>query len=261
MSNPLSTAVELPPPWNAARVVVVVPTYNEVTNLPLLVDQLLSLPLANLRVLIVDDASPDGTGEVADKLALQHGDRVLVIHRTGLKGLGRAYVDGMTRALAEGAEFVVQSDADLSHPPEYIPQMVGTLLATRADLVIGSRYVSGGALAEDWPLYRRLLSGFANFYVEKLLALRVRDMTAGFKVWRAGALATIGLDQIASNGYSFQVEMHYLAERLGLKMVEIPIHFNERQHGESKMTMGVKVESALMPFRLRRRHRGLRRPD
>ncbi len=258
MSSPVSTVVELPAPWNAAKVVVVVPTYNEVTNLPLLVDRLFALGLSNLRVLVVDDASPDGTGEVADKLAAEHNGRVIVIHRAGKEGLGRAYVEGMTRAMAEGADFVVQSDADLSHPPEYVPQMLGTLLSTDADLVIGSRYVSGGQLAEDWPLYRRLLSAWANFYVERLLSLRVKDMTAGFKIWRSGALRRIGLERVASNGYSFQVEMHYLAQRAGLKMVEIPIHFNERQHGESKMTTAVKVESALMPFRLRRRHRRVR---
>lgn len=255
MPNADPPVVSLPVPWSERNVAVVVPTYNEVANLPLLVERLFALPLPGLRVIVVDDASPDGTGDVADKLARMHEGRVTVLHRTGPKGLGRAYVAGMTRALDDGAELVVQSDADLSHPPEYIPQLVGTLLSTRADLVIGSRYVSGGSLADDWPLYRRMLSGWANFYVEKLLALRVKDMTAGFKVWDAGALRRLDLGRVTSDGYSFQVEMHFLAQRMGLKMVEIPIHFNERQHGESKMSLGVKVESALMPFRLRSRHR------
>jgi dolichol-phosphate mannosyltransferase len=255
MATSASTPAPLPSPWCDAQIVVVVPTYNEATNLPLLVEELLALPLPNLRVLVADDNSPDGTGEVAEKLAAAHDGRVLVVHRAGKEGLGRAYVDGIGRALDAGAEFVVQMDADLSHPPEYVPQLLGTMLATGAGLVIGSRYVSGGALAEDWPLYRKALSGWANFYVKLLLGLQVRDLTAGFKIWRAEVLRDIGLDQIRSNGYSFQVEMHYLTHRRHHKIVEVPIHFNERQHGESKMSFGVKVESALMPFRLRRRHR------
>lgn len=255
MATSATTPAPLPSPWCDARVVVVVPTYNEATNLPLLVDALLALPLPNLRVLVADDNSPDGTGEVADKLAAAHEGRVIVVHRTGKEGLGRAYVDGIGRALDAGAEFVVQMDADLSHPPEYVPQLLGTMMATGAGLVIGSRYVSGGALAEDWPMYRKALSGWANFYVKRLLGLQVRDLTAGFKIWRAEVLRDIGLDQIRSNGYSFQVEMHYLTHRRRHKIVEVPIHFNERRHGESKMSFGVKVESALMPFQLRRRHR------
>lgn len=255
MSEPIGEAVELPPPWNQAQVVAVVPTYNEVSNLPLLVDELLALPLPHLRILVADDSSPDGTGEVADKLALAHPDRVLVVHRPGKQGLGRAYVDGMQRALDLGAEYVVQLDADLSHPPAYITQMLGTMHSTEASVVIGSRYVSGGRLAEDWPLYRKALSGWANFYVGSLLHLRIRDMTAGYKIWRAETLCDIGLHNITSNGYSFQVEMHYLAQLRGHKILEIPIHFNERQHGESKMSFGVKLESAVLPFQLRARHR------
>jgi dolichol-phosphate mannosyltransferase len=247
----------LPSPWCDANVVVVVPTYNEAANLPLLVGELLALPMPNLRVLVADDNSPDGTGEVADKLAAEHDARVVVVHRPGKEGLGRAYVDGIGHALEAGADYVVQMDADLSHPTEYIPQMLGTSLSTGASVVIGSRYVSGGELAKDWPLYRKMLSGWANFYVETLLSLRIKDMTAGFKIWRAEALRDIGLHRIRSNGYSFQVEMHYLAQKLGHKIVEIPIHFNERRHGESKMSFAVKMESALMPFQLRFRHRSI----
>jgi dolichol-phosphate mannosyltransferase len=251
--------VRLPSPWSEANIVAVVPTYNEAANLPLLMARLLALPLPNLRVLIADDNSPDGTGDVADTLAAEYEGRVRVVHRAGKEGLGRAYVDGMRCALDSGADFVTQLDADLSHPPEYLPQMLGTLLATQAGLVIGSRYVSGGQLAQDWPLYRKALSGWANFYVETLLRLRIRDMTAGFKVWRAQTLTDIDLSNITSDGYSFQVEMHYLAQLGGHKIVEIPIHFEERRHGVSKMNLGVKVESALMPFKLRARHRHVRR--
>jgi dolichol-phosphate mannosyltransferase len=161
----------------------------------------------------------------------------------------------MTRALDAGAEYVVQMDADLSHPPEYIPQLLGTLLSTRAGVAIGSRYVPGGSLASEWGLNRRLLSGWANFYVERLLRLRIRDVTAGFKLWARQTLLDIGLDRIHSNGYSFQVEMNYLASRRGHKIVEIPIHFEERAGGISKMTLGVKLESAKVPFELRWRYR------
>lgn len=245
----------LPSPWSESEIVVVVPTFNEADNVPLVVGELLALPLPNLRILIADDNSPDGTGQVADRLADEHPGRLIVLHRTGKQGLGRAYVDGMNAALDAGAEFVVQMDADLSHPTEYVPQLLGTMLSTGAGLVIGSRYVAGGALADDWPLHRKMLSGFANFYVEQLLSLRIKDMTAGFKMWRADALRVVDLDKITSNGYSFQVEMHYLAQKRGIKTLEIPIHFNERQHGESKMSFKVKLESAVVPFRLRYHHR------
>jgi dolichol-phosphate mannosyltransferase len=234
---------------------VVLPTYNESANLPVTVAALLALPLPKLSVLVVDDNSPDGTGKVADELAAAHQDRVAVVHRTAKEGLGRAYVDGMGRALQAGAEFVVQMDADLSHPPEYIPQLLGTLLSTGAGVVIGSRYVPGGTLAREWGLDRRLLSGWANFYVETLLRTRIRDVTAGYKLWARETLLDIGLERIHSNGYSFQVEMNYLAVRRGHKIVEIPIHFEERQLGSSKMTTAVKLESAKMPFQLRWRYR------
>ncbi|MEJ3743934.1 polyprenol monophosphomannose synthase [Actinomycetes bacterium KLBMP 9797] len=253
--NPPARPVELPAPWCDAALTVVVPTYNEVGNVPRLVERLLSLPLPGLRVLIADDNSPDGTGEVADKLAARHPDRVIAVHRPGKEGLGRAYVDGMSRALDLGADYVAQMDADLSHPPEALPGLLGTLLATRAGAVIGSRYVPGGQLDENWPFYRRALSGWANFYVHTLLNVRIRDLTAGFKVWRADVLRDINLDRVQSNGYSFQVEMHYLATRRGHTIIEVPIRFEERTVGASKMTTRTKIESAVMPFRLRWKHR------
>lgn len=256
-------AVALPSPWCDSRVTVVLPTYNEAENLPIIVRALLALPLPELRVLVADDNSPDGTGKVAEELAAELNadgtERLTVVHRTAKEGIGRAYVDGMSHALEAGAEFVVQMDADLSHPPEYIPQMLGTLLATRAGVVIGSRYVTGGVLAEEWALHRRLLSGWANFYVQRLLSMRIRDVTAGFKLWRAESLSDVDLNAIRSNGYSFQVEMNYRAVLRGHKVIEVPIHFDERKHGASKMSFSVQLESALMPFRLRRAHRNLRR--
>jgi dolichol-phosphate mannosyltransferase len=250
-----AAAVELPKPWCDSAVTVVLPTYNEADNLPIVTKALFALPLPQLRVLVVDDNSPDGTGELADRLATGGGGRLSVVHRTAKEGLGRAYVDGMTRALDAGADFVVQMDADLSHPPEALPEMLGTLLATRAGVVIGSRYVTGGVLAEEWGVHRRLLSAWANFYVQRLLSLRIRDVTAGFKLWRAGTLRDLRLESIGSNGYSFQVEMNYRAVLRGHKVVEVPIRFDERARGASKMSFAVQLESALVPLRLRRQRR------
>jgi dolichol-phosphate mannosyltransferase len=249
-------AVELPEPWRSSVVTVVLPTYNEAANLPVMVEQLLALPLTGLRILVADDNSPDGTGAVADQLAEKYGqDRVSVMHRPGKQGLGRAYVDGMTHAIEAGAEFVVQMDSDLSHSPLYLPQMLGTLLASEADVVIGSRYVVGASLAREWSWQRKALSGFANFYVRALLRLGVRDVTAGFKLWRSSALTAIDVASVRSNGYSFQVEMNYRAIKHGLKIVELPIHFADRREGESKMSLRVQLESALMPLSLRRKAR------
>jgi dolichol-phosphate mannosyltransferase len=249
-------AVELPEPWRSAPVTVVLPTYNEAANLPVIVAELFSLPLAGLRILVADDNSPDGTGAVAEELAEKYGaDRVTVVHRPGKHGLGRAYVDGMTRAIASGAEFVAQMDSDLSHSPLYLPQMLGTLLSTEADVVIGSRYVCGASLATEWSWRRKTLSEFANLYVRAVLRLGVRDVTAGFKLWRSSALSAIDVASVRSNGYSFQVEMNYRTVQHGLKIVELPIHFADRREGESKMNVRVQLESAMMPFSLRRRAR------
>ena len=248
--------VDLPEPWRSAAVTVVLPTYNEAANLPVIVAGLLALPLTNVRILVADDNSPDGTGGIADELAERYGaDKMTIVHRPEKQGLGRAYVDGMTRAMAAGAEFVVQMDSDLSHAPKYLPQMLGTLLSSDADVVIGSRYVAGASLAAEWSWRRRALSAFANTYVRVLLRLGIRDVTAGFKIWRSAALETIDVASIRSNGYSFQVEMNYRSVRHGLKIVELPIHFAERRDGESKMNVWVQLESALMPFVLRRRVR------
>ena len=245
--------VELPEPWRSADLLIVLPTYQEAANLPVIVDALFNLPLIGLRVLVVDDNSPDGTGRIAEDLAEFYGrHRMGVVHRQGKEGLGRAYIDGMSRAIAAGAEFVVQMDSDLSHGPEYLPGMLGTLLAADADVVIGSRYIVGASVGDEWPWYRKMLSAFANTYVRTLLHLGIRDVTAGYKMWRASALDAIDLTSVQSNGYSFQVEMNYRAIRKGLKIVELPIHFSDRTEGESKMTLKVQLESALMPFKLRR---------
>jgi dolichol-phosphate mannosyltransferase len=252
-TNARPRGVELPEPWRSAGVVVVLPTYQEAANLPVILAALFELPLPRLRVLVVDDNSPDGTGQIAEQLADHYGrHRLGVVHRQDKEGLGRAYMDGMSRAIRAGADIVVQMDSDLSHGPEYLSGMLGALLAADADVVIGSRYIVGASVGTEWPWYRKMLSAFANSYVRFFLRLGIRDVTAGYKMWRSSALEAIGLGNVQSNGYSFQVEMNYRALLRGLKIVELPIHFSDRTEGESKMSLKVQLESAMMPFRLRR---------
>jgi len=235
---------------SSPKVTVVVPTYNERDNLPKLVGQLTGLGLPGLHVLVVDDNSPDGTGDVADKLATEDPGHLGVLHRTEKDGLGRAYVAGITRALDEGADIVIQMDADLSHPVEAVPRMIEKLASTDAAVVLGSRYVAGGSLAGDWGWHRKALSAWANFYVNAILRLHVKDATAGFKAWRAETLRRIDIATIRSNGYAFQVEMNYRTVKQGLRIAEIPIRFEERADGVSKMSLSVQLESALMPWKL-----------
>lgn len=254
--------MKLPEPWRSSDVAVVLPTFNEASNLPVIVTELFDLALPHLMIIVVDDSSPDGTGQIAEDLSDKFGeDRLVVVHRPVKEGLGRAYVDGMTRALAAGAQFVVQMDGDLSHAPKYLPQMLGTLLSTQADVVIGSRYVTGASLAEEWAWHRRLLSRWASVYVQTLLHIKIRDVTAGFKLWRRTALEAIDLLTVRSDGYSFQVEMNYRAVELGLKIVEVPIRFYDRNAGASKMSLRVQIESAIVPFRLLWRDRQAKRAN
>ncbi|QBJ96312.1 polyprenol monophosphomannose synthase [Rhodococcus sp. ABRD24] len=236
---------------SSPKTTVVVPTYNERDNLPRIVERLAALEVPNLHLLVVDDNSPDGTGEVADKLAIDGPIPIGVLHRTEKDGLGRAYVAGMSRALAEGADIVVQMDADLSHPCETVPVMIRTLETTDAAVVLGSRYVPGGAVASDWPWHRKALSAWANFYVNAILRLGVKDATAGFKAWRASTLDAIDVASVQCNGYAFQVEMNYRTTSRGMKIAEVPIRFEERTEGVSKMSLGVQLESALVPWKLR----------
>jgi dolichol-phosphate mannosyltransferase len=228
---------------------VVVPTYNERDNLPLLVEGLMRHP--HVRVLVVDDASPDGTGAVADELAVRHSGRVSVMHRTGIRGLGRSYIDGLKRALEEPVDVICQMDADLSHDPGQLPSLI--MATARGDVVIGSRYVPGGRIA-NWPLRRRVLSRFANLYVRTVTRLSARDCTSGYRCWRRDALASMPLDRFISDGYSFLVEMLYVAARRGSRIAEVPITFVERRLGESKLSRAVLIESAIAPWRLKRRN-------
>ncbi|MDO5712706.1 MAG: polyprenol monophosphomannose synthase [Micrococcales bacterium] len=236
---------------NAPKVTVVVPTYNERENLPQLVTILEQLALPGLNLLVVDDNSPDGTGQVADELSTTSSLPIRVLHRSEKNGLGRAYIAGMTQAMDEGADIVIQMDADLSHPASVLPTMVHTLTTTDAALVIGSRYVPGGSVADEWAWHRKLLSAGANMYVNTILRLGVKDATAGFKAWKADTLRSIDLQSIQSGGYSFQVEMNYRTVQRGMRIVEVPIRFEERAVGASKMTLAVQLESAKMPWKLR----------
>jgi dolichol-phosphate mannosyltransferase len=240
------------------KLMVVVPTYNEAENLPALATELFALPVEGLELLVVDDHSPDGTGQVADALAEGHPERFHVIHRTGRRGLGLAYRDGFRRAMEAGADMIVQMDADFSHSPAYIPQFLKEIRAGY-DVVVGSRYVPGGRLEEQWSLGRFLLSWWANSaYARPILGLKVKDATSGFKCWRRTALSGIDLDSIRSNGYVFQVEMAYVCQRLGYRVLEFPIYFRDRRIGQSKMSIPVKIEAALRVWQVWWRHRRLR---
>ncbi|NJN95088.1 MAG: polyprenol monophosphomannose synthase [Anaerolineales bacterium] len=233
---------------------VVIPTYNEADNLPAITAELLALDLPDLQLLVVDDDSPDGTGQIADELAQErYPGRVHVIHRKGKLGLGTAYITGFTRAMELGADYVIQMDADFSHSPSYIYQMLEKV--KDYDVVVGSRYVGGGELDKRWGWWRWLLSWWANVvWARVILGVRTKDATAGFKCWRRSALQRIGLERITSNGYVFQVEMAYVSEKLNFRILEIPIYFEDRRIGQSKMTVPVKIEAALRVFEIRWRH-------
>jgi dolichol-phosphate mannosyltransferase len=237
------------------QLTVVIPTYNEALNLPKLVDDLFTLPLEGLQVLIVDDNSPDGTGEVADNLKERYRGRLSVIHRQGKLGLGSAYLHGFRQALDSGTEAVAQMDADFSHPPEMLLTMMDTL--SSCDVVVGSRYISGGSVDKKWPLWRKALSAFGNFYARTILWLPVRDVTSGFKVWRRDTLLGMPLQRVRSNGYAFQIEMTYLAHRLGYRVQEVPFYFPDREWGESKMSFRIQAEAALRVWQMRFEYREL----
>ena len=229
---------------------LILPTYNEAENLPVMVAAALEHLPADRRVLIVDDNSPDGTGEIADRLAAEHAE-VEVLHRPGKEGLGPAYVASYAVALAGGAELVAQMDADFSHDPADLPRLLDA--AQEADVVLGSRYVDGGGVTEWGPL-RRLISRGGSAYARALLGIGIRDLTGGFKVFHRRVLEAIDPETIPSLGYAFQVETTYRAIRAGFRVVEVPIVFRDRRVGESKMTGSIVLEAArrVPEMRLRR---------
>ena len=237
----------------ATRPLVLLPTYNERDNIKPLVTALLAID--GLRVLIVDDNSPDGTGDEAEAIAAVTAGRGSVLRRSGPRGFGRSYIEGMAAALRTDATHICQMDADFSHDPAALPRLLAATAG--ADLVIGSRYVPGGEL-RHWPAHRVLLSTCANWYVRAITRLPVHDCTSGFRCWTRDLLARLPLDRIVSDGYAFQVETAWEAFAAGGRIVEVPITFVERREGQSKMSARVIAESILLPWRLAARPRGKR---
>lgn len=229
------------------RSIVLIPTYNERENLPPLIQAVLDTD-ESLDVLVIDDGSPDGTGDFADALASTE-PRVNVLHRAGKQGLGTAYLAGFRYALARDYERIIEMDADFSHRPEDLPKLLAS--AREADVVIGSRNIPGGR-AENWSILRHVISKGGSLFVRAILGLPVHDCTSGFKCFRREALAAIRLDRVESNGYAFQVEMNFLCHRAGFRIVEVPIVFPDRTAGQSKMSGQIVTEAAKRVWQLRR---------
>jgi dolichol-phosphate mannosyltransferase len=228
---------------------VIVPTYNERDNLPAMIASIhQSLP--NADVLVVDDASPDGTGQVADELAARD-KQLTVIHRSGKLGLGTAYVAGFKHALARGYDYVFEMDCDFSHDPKYLPELLAAAEAG-ADLVLGSRYVGGGGTV-NWGPLRKFISRGGSFYARTILGVPIRDLTGGFKCFRRRVLEAIDLDGVSAQGYGFQIEMTFRTLKLGFRVVEVPIVFVDRRVGQSKMSRRIFAEALTLVWKLRLR--------
>ena len=232
---------------DAARALVIVPTYNERDNLPRIVPLILGQGEA-FHVLVVDDNSPDGTGRLADELAAA-SDRVHVLHRPGKLGLGAAYVAGLRRGLEEGFDILIEMDADLSHPPDKLPALASAL--DDVDVAVGSRYVGGRITVVNWPMSRLLISLFGSWYARVITRLPVNDATGGFNAFRRQVIESVGLEKIESNGYSFQIELKLRAWRAGFTLCEVPIVFTERDSGESKMSKSIILEAVWRVWKLR----------
>lgn len=230
------------------KICVVIPTYNERENLPVLVEKISALKIPDLHIVVVDDNSPDGTGRVADELRNKYP--LTTIHRSEKSGLGKAYAQAF-QVLPPETEIVIQMDADLSHDPAIIPKMLEKI--KDADLVLGSRYIPGGA-TENWDFFRKLISRFGNFYARAILGLPYRDLTGGFKCFRRKVLEDIKLGSLSSTGYNFQIETTYAAHKKGYKILEIPIVFTERKIGKSKFNLGIILESFWKVLALRFRN-------
>lgn len=233
---------------------LVIPTYNEADNLPGIVSALFALPL-EISVLVVDDNSPDGTGKVAEQLATEYPGNMSVIHRRAKLGISSAYEQGFRCALAQDVDAVAQMDADFSHNPMALVEMARRVES--CDVVFGSRYVRGGSVDARWSIWRKGLSAWGNFYARTILRVPVRDLTTGYRLWRADTLRGMPLDKIQSKGYVFQVEMAYLAHCLEYRMQEIPIHFEDRSSGKSKMSSQIQAEAAFRVWQIWLTHRHL----
>jgi dolichol-phosphate mannosyltransferase len=226
---------------------IIIPTYNEKENLEALVEAIWQLE-QGFKILVVDDNSPDGTGILADELAGRYPDRMFVQHRAGKLGLASAYLEGFRFGLAQGARYLIEMDADFSHHPSYLPQLLEA--AQEADLVLGSRYIAGGG-TRNWGWSRKLISAGGNWYARLLLGLPFADLTGGFKCFRREVLESIDLTSIRSVGYAFQVELTYRASQKGFRIREIPIVFEDRQKGRSKMSRKIFLEAALILLKIR----------
>jgi len=237
------------------RITVVLPTYNEAENLPKLVSALFSLPL-DLSLLVVDDNSPDGTGQLANDLSREYPGRIDVLRRAGKLGLKSAYLEGFAKAFETGSDIVVQMDADFSHDPAVLVEMAHRIES--CDVVIGSRYVKGGSLAQRWPFWRKALSAFGNTYARTILGFPLHDVTTGYRMWKRNALQGIPLDRIRSSGYVFLVEMAYVAYLMGFDIKEVPIHFSDRRWGKSKMSLKIQMEAAVRVWDVWWHYRDLR---
>jgi dolichol-phosphate mannosyltransferase len=242
---------------------LVLPTFNEAENLEAIVaaarSVLAQAAPGGFRVLVVDDDSPDGTGRLADGLAAAHPDEVDVLHRATREGLGPAYLAGFARALEGGADYVFEMDADFSHDPADLARLLAAVRDGDADLALGSRYVAGGAVA-DWGVVRRLVSRGGSWYARRTLAIDIRDLTGGFKCFRADVLRMIDLPTVRSRGYAFQVELTYRALVRGFRVVEVPIVFRDRMRGTSKMSWRITAEAAWLVPQLRRGAADVRHP-
>jgi dolichol-phosphate mannosyltransferase len=238
------------------RTTVIIPTYNEAENLPKLISALFSLPLG-LDILVVDDNSPDGTGILADEFAAKNPDRMSVIHRSGKLGLRSAYLMGFRKAIDDGAQAVVQMDADFSHDPAVLVEMNNQVDAY--DMILGSRYINGGGVDNQWPLWRKALSAFGNFYARTILGFPLHDVTTGYRFWRRETLLGLPMERIKSNGYIFLVEMAYMAFCLDYRIGEVPIFFADRRWGNSKMSFAIQLEAAFRIWQVRWNFRDLRR--
>ena len=238
------------------RITIVIPTYNEAENLPKLVSALFSLPL-DLRILVVDDNSPDGTGALAEELSRQYAGCIEVLHRPGKMGLRSAYLNGFQKIFDGDAQAIVQMDADFSHDPQVLTEMVKLL--EKNDVVLGSRYVTGGSVDEKWPVWRKWLSAFGNFYARTILGLPLHDVTTGYRMWRSETLKQMPFERIQATGYIFLVEMIYLVHCLEFRIGESPIYFADRRFGKSKMSFKIQIEAAIRIWQVLWNYRDLRK--
>ncbi len=234
------------------NIIIVIPTYNEAENLAVLIPRLLSLDIDQLKILIVDDVSPDGTGRIAEELSQAHPGKIEVLHRIGLqRGLGAAYIDGFRKALSDQADIIFGIDADLSHDPDDIPRML--TLITQYDMIVGSRYAPGGGVDGHWGWYRVLLSNCAQWYIQVMLGLKTRDATSAFRCYKRTALEQVNLGSMEPVGFSFLIEVLYSIEKLGFKVYEHPIRFRDRERGQSKVSLRVIYSAMVNVLKIRKK--------